>query len=270
MIDIHCHILPGIDDGAKTMEESLAMAELAADGGTTIVFATPHINTSERYDATQISMRVDALQSEIDAKSIPMQIIRGAECYPSNSIIAALNSNAPITLGDGGRYILLDTPLTAIPIGFEQLIFDIQTLGITPILAHPERAKPIQENVQMLEEFVMRGMLIQSNASSVIGGHGELAQETAQTLIKHGWIHFIASDAHSIRHRRSKLKAASDYLRDMIGESKTDELFSGNGMKVLNGETVQSSPIAYCPPKKKSWFGQLFRKSGCLEAGCRS
>jgi protein-tyrosine phosphatase len=264
MIDIHCHILPGIDDGPKNMDESVAMAEIAVQAGTTMVFATPHVNTSEKDDVCRkIAEKTAELRSELDSRSIALEIVHGAEVYPACSVIKAVESGSPITLGNEGRYILLDTPLTLIPMGFEQLIFDLQSMCITPILAHPERSKAVQEDPQILEPFLQRGALIQSNAGSVVGSHGCLAQVTVQNMIRHNWVHFIASDAHSTGHRRTKLRAAREELVDLIGEEQTNQLFIENGKRVCEGEAVPTDPAAYSMPRKRTWFGQLFRKDLC-------
>lgn len=261
MIDIHSHILPDFDDGAATMDEALAMAKHAAARGTTILFATPHITTWQQPDASvEISDRVVNLQKEIDRCEIPLRIVQGAEVYPSPEILDALSAGSPLTLGTDGRYMLLDTPLTSMPMGFEQLIFDLQTFGVTPILAHPERAKPVQEDPQILEQLIERGMLIQCNASSITGSHGSESEETAQILLRHHWAHFIASDAHSIGHRRTQMRAAAEALVEVIGQDQVDELFIRNGERILKGEAVPTNPVAYSQERKRSWFGQVFSK----------
>lgn len=260
MIDIHCHILPSIDDGPKAIEESLVMAEMAATDGIDITIATPHVETSNRTDISiQIADKVAELQSAIDSKGINLQIAVGAEVYPSSTILQAIDKGAKITLGDAYKYILLDLPLTAIPLGFEQLIFDLQSCGLTPILAHPERCHQLQKSPGLLEPLVQRGLLLQCNASSILGSPGSLTQSTMQTLLRQRWVHFIASDAHSIRHRKPILAAAAQALVEIIGQDEVDEITINNARRVLMGENVPSNPADYQNPEKH-WLTRIFSR----------
>jgi len=260
MIDIHTHILPGVDDGAADLAESLAMARLAVEHGTTVLFATPHVSDRpELARVGQIAGLVAELQAALAREEIPLCIEPGAEVYPLENLLAEVDKGLPLTLGQRGRYLLLDSPFGSLPMGLSQTVFLLQTRGITPILAHPERVMPIQQNPQVLEEMVQRGVLLQINATSVLGRHGETAQETAFLLLRQRWVHFLASDAHSIRGRRPTLDAAAQELRAQFGDEVTTSLTLHNGERLLRDEEVPSDPLPYTPPPrlKKSWFTRL-------------
>jgi protein-tyrosine phosphatase len=260
IIDIHSHILPGVDDGAVDLPESLAMARLAVERGTAVQFATPHVtNRLEFALAESVAARVAELQAVLDTEGIPLRLVPGAEVYPMEGLAQAVDDGVPLTLTHGGKYLLLDSPFSSLPMGLGQMIYLLQTRGVTPILAHPERVMPIQQNPQLLEEYVHRGLLLQVNTSSVLGRHGEEAQATAHLLLRHRWVHFLASDSHGIRSRRPGLADAAATLADAYGQELVDTLTQVNGQHILDGTPVLTDPLPYTPPPKKNgWFARLF------------
>ncbi len=260
MIDIHSHILPGVDDGAVDLAESLAMARLAVGRGTTVQFATPHVtNRMEFALAASVETRLADLQAVFDQEAIPLRLAPGAEVYPMEGLAQAVAEGAPLTLAHGGRYLLLDSPFSSLPMGLGQMIYLLKTRGVTPILAHPERVMPIQQNPQVLEEYVHNGLLLQINTSSVMGRHGEEAQAAAHVLLRHQWVHFLASDSHGARARRPGLADAAAELAATYGQPLVDTLTQENGRHVLDGTPIATTPLPYTPPKKKSsWFGRMF------------
>jgi protein-tyrosine phosphatase len=261
MIDIHSHILPNFDDGARTIEESVALASAAAAEGTRIFFATPHISNERDLETSRyISVAAASLQNDLNRLGVQVQIVPGAEVFPSEFVLRALDNNIPITLGIGGRYLLLDSPITSMPNGLEQLVFDLQTRGITPILAHPERSMPIQQNPKMIESLVQRGMLVQIDASSILGTHGKAARNTAISMLSHNWVHFMASDVHSQR-RKSSLAEAARKLTGVIGDEKVTELTKTNGRRILDGEPVPSNPSSYQTKSNESWLNRIIHRS---------
>jgi protein-tyrosine phosphatase len=258
MIDIHCHVLPGLDDGAGTLEEAVEMARHAAGAGASVVFATPHVSCPSDLDmAGEIPGNVASLQSALDDLGIDLRLVPGAEVFPSDGLLEPLGNGLPITLGRDGRFILLDTPLTVLPIGLENLLFDLQTRGVTPILAHPERSLPIQREPELLERYVQQGALVQVNASCVFGKHGHAAEFAAFEFLRHRWVHFIASDAHSPHHRRSALAEAAEELSMVMGPEVVAELVHDNPRRVLNGESVSTNPAVYKPKRRSNWLSRL-------------
>jgi protein-tyrosine phosphatase len=263
MIDLHSHILPGVDDGAETLEDALAMARMAAADGTRVLCATPHVTTrAELAGAGMIPGRVAALQADIDAAGISLRLAQGAEVFPMDGIAEALEAGAPLTLGNGGRYMLVDLPFSLLPPWLGQFLFGLQTHNITPILAHPERVLPVQCDVTIIESYVRRGILLQVNAGSILGRHGAQAAETGLTLLRLHWAQFLASDAHSPRSRRPGLSAAVQILRAYLDEQEIADLTTNNGQRVLDGDPVPAHPGVYTPPaKRKSWWGWWRRQA---------
>lgn len=259
MIDIHNHIIPGVDDGPKIIEDSLQIARLSADDGVTVIFATPHvISLSDAKRMGDIQNKLSDLQSAVTDNNMDLRLVSGAEVYPSSDMVQWLDNGYQLTLGPDSRYILLDSPLAQIPMGLHNLIFELQTRRYIPVIAHPERVEPVQKNPQLMEELVNKGVLLQVNSSSILGKQGEDAEKTAKLLLKHRWVHFIASDAHSPRHRRPLMLAAAESLTDILDQTAIKELVEVNGYKVLNSEPVPTNPLPYVPEKKKSFFTQIF------------
>lgn len=260
MIDIHSHILPKFDDGARSIGESVEMARIAANDGTTILFATPHVvSMPDLQSIRNAAESADSLRTALIEENIELRIVTGAEVYPMYGITDAIDDEVPILLGPGGKYMLLDSPLSGLPVGFNQLIFDIQTRGISPIIAHPERVNDIQKDPLLLEELVNKGVLFQINATSITGLHGDTAKSMALQLLKSGWAHFIASDAHSPRSRRPGLSVAADELKEILGEETVLDLVENNPRRVLEGEPVPTNPGPFQAdkPKRRFWlFGK--------------
>jgi len=255
MIDIHSHILPGLDDGAQNMGEAVEMARIAAEDGTKVLFATPHIAAEISLSlAAEIPGRTAQLQSMLDEQEIDIKLIPGAEVYPISSIVESLDKGAPLLLGES-HCMLLDAPLSQLPDGFDQLVNDLQSRGITAILAHPERVRVIQKNPQSLEDLVHKGLLLQVNALSVVGGHGSVARRTAETLIRHKWVQLIASDAHSPHTRKPGLGEAEQVLMEIAGDETAREMTRVNGGRILSGEPIPADPLPYTPDHHKRWFG---------------
>ena len=261
-VDIHNHILPDFDDGPETMDEAVQMARMAAADGIRKLFATPHIGTHNDLGlASEVSERVAALQAAIDAEDIPIRVFPGAEVYPSANVARAIDCGVPLTLGNSGTHLLLDTPLMNMPVDITQLVFDLQTRGITPILAHPERSLAVQRNPRLLEEPVLRGALVQVNAASIIGSNGRAARTAVFRLLRQRWVHFIASDAHSARRRRPALSAAAAALGAEYGPEIVCELTRENGSRVVDGQAVPSDALAYKPDGVRAWLALRFRRS---------
>ncbi len=231
------------------------MARLAVAGGTTTLFATPHLtNAREFAKAGFVAEMVASLQVELETANLPLRLIPGGEIYPGDAIMTALANDAPLTLG-GSRYLLLDLPFMSLPMGLGALIFSLQTHGITPILAHPERVTPFQRDLQQLEAFVQRGALVQVTGLSLLGGFGHEAQATAHSLLRLRWAHFLASDAHSPRRRNTDLDEAAKVLGELVEPDFAHLLTEGNGARVLANESIATDPLPYTPaPAKKTGF----------------
>ena len=264
MIDIHSHILPEIDDGPATMADALLMAELAVAGGCSVLFATPHLAARQDLETAKgLADHVVELQAVLATAGIPLRVLPGMEVYPDEFVVEAVADGYPITLGPADKYLLLETPPTRLPMNFEHLVYGLELQGITAILAHPERSVTVQENPQVLDALVERGVLLQINAGSLLGRHGPRAEQTARTLLDVRWVQFVASDAHSPRRRRPGLELVMPRLADLVGRETATALVRHNGQCVIDGRPIDSEPLAYQAARKGwrlfDWFTRACR-----------
>ena len=200
MIDIHCHIIPNVDDGAASLEESLAMARLAVDDGIQAIVATPHTgNGIDENPPFQILAAVSRLQQALTDQDIPLRLYPGSEIHVTNGISRKIELRELCTLNNGGKYALLELPSQSIPFRLKTEIFELKLNGITPIIAHPERNVPLQNDPDLLLEMLHMGALAQVTAMGLLGGFGPFVRASAKFFIKHRLVQLMASDAHSVR-----------------------------------------------------------------------
>ena len=195
MIDIHCHILPGMDDGPHRLEEALGMARLAAASGVQRMVATPHLAGWDAAAMQQIVAQVHHLQRELNLSGIGLTLVVGCELRLSPQLLLRAGGERAHTL-NRSRYLLVELPAFDYPSYTEAVIFDLQLRGLTPILAHPERNLGIQADPDRMARLVERGVLGQLTASSLLPAAERRTRQTAERLLKHGWVHILASDAH--------------------------------------------------------------------------
>jgi len=172
-------------------------------------------------------------------------------------ILAQLHAGSALTLCGQGKYLLLDSPFTVLPLGIETIIYNIQLLGIRVILAHPERILPIQADLRLLEGLVARGLLLQVTSSSLLGKNGPRAEAVARRILELRWVHFVASDSHSPIQRRPGMANAAQELIELVGADTAQELLEHNGRRIIKNETVPTNPLPYTEVKKRlfGWFG---------------
>ncbi|MFP4277721.1 MAG: tyrosine-protein phosphatase [Wenzhouxiangella sp.] len=224
-VDIHCHILPGIDDGSKVVEQSLAMARIAVDDGIETIFATPHhLNGVYRNAAAEIRAAVKALQEQLDEAGIALKLLPGAENHLVPELPRALRDETALTLGGFGRAALVELPVHDIPMGAEELLDNIRGQGIVPIIAHPERNTALRRNPDRLAEWVGAGCLSQVTAQSCTGQFGEGVQAASREMIARGLVHFVASDAHRDRRRIPQISAGRAQIAEWVGEDVAELL----------------------------------------------
>lgn len=195
--DIHCHILPGVDDGPATMAESLSLAKALLSKGITEVIATPHFvhDYSDTY-RNHIQQQREALQNELYKANLPLKIYLGAEILLLPEAVRQAKEKRLPTI-NSTNYILIELPHTAIlPPKLKETIFTLQTSGYRPILAHPERSDPLMSNPEFLSTLIESGVLIQANLGSFCGKYGKSAKKSAQHLISENMVHFFATDSH--------------------------------------------------------------------------
>ncbi len=259
MIDIHCHILPGVDDGSKDLSESLEMARLSSGDGVRKIVATPHVYDGGRdITPVEIAEKVEELNIELKRNNIGLEIVPGAEISATCDIEKGLSSGAFQLLGEGGRYILIEPPFEILPSHIKQVVFDLLIKGITPIIAHPERNRQIMSDPNILADLVEGGALAQVNAGSLTGRFGSGAKRTAEILVTHNMIHFIGSDGHSSKYRTPRIQDGVKAIESLIGSDRAREISSLNPEAMLNGERIRMrEPIPYVK-KRKPDFKKVF------------
>jgi protein-tyrosine phosphatase len=246
MIDIHCHILPAVDDGAASLEESLAMARLAVADGITAVLATPHtLNGISRNTVPHILSSVSHLQGALVAEGVPLKIFPGSEVHLVKDMCLKIRSGEICTLNNNGKYVLIELPYQSVPDGIKQEIFDLKLDGITPIIAHPERNAAIQNNPRILRELVYMGALSQVTAMSIVGDFGPETRESAKGLLECRLVHLIASDAHSPGSRPPQLRNALEEAASILGNiPEAEAMVTQRPAAVISGDSVDcSSPL---------------------------
>jgi protein-tyrosine phosphatase len=252
-VDIHCHLLPGIDDGATDWDESLAMAELAASDGTTTIIATPHQLGSfghNRGDAIRRS--VQKLQQRLMAAGVSLTVLPGADVRIEEQLVDRLLSGEVLTLGDHRRHVLLELP-HELYLPLEPLIERLSRHNITAILSHPERNQGILRRPELLGPLVDAGCLMQITAGSLGGSFGAECQQLAESMIVDGLVHFVATDGHGARSRRPLMSRAYERLIQLAGPDLAIELCSGNPEYVTTGQPVQSGRRQLQPSRQRWW-----------------
>ncbi|MBM7690771.1 protein-tyrosine phosphatase [Peribacillus deserti] len=239
MIDLHSHILPGIDDGADSLEESVELARLAVKEGIQTLYATPH-HKNGSYENSRISIlqSVDTLNQVLRDEQIPLRIMPGQEIRIHGEMAEEVEKAELLPIGiKEGQYLLVELPSGHVPAYTKKVLFDIQLQGITPIIVHPERNAEIIERPHVLFNLVDKGALTQVTASSLAGYFGKKIKRFSQELIAANLTHFIASDAHNIKNRSFNMVHAYDEIEKEFGIDMI-YFFKENAESVLLGESV--------------------------------
>lgn len=241
MIDLHAHIIPGVDDGAKDMEESLSMLKKGWDSGISTVCATPHIlNKVDNKLERKILSGFDLLKKKVLEKNLEVKILLGSEIHISLDFENLKNFQF-FTIDDNKKYLLLEFPLNHIPNYVEKMIFNLCLDGYIPVIAHPERSMVAEFDLKRLEKMVNLGAFFQLNAGSLLGHFGKKVKKFSLKLLKNELIYFVASDAHNEDKRSIEaLSEVFPIIRELVGERKAFELFYQNPKNLIKGENVQS------------------------------
>ena len=245
MIDLHCHYLPGIDDGAQALADSLDLARAAVLAGIRTAVMTPHIHPG-RYENSAHNIRTlcTAFQRVLVHQKIPLEIRAGGEVRISAEIIGMVERDEIPFLGelDGYRIMLLEFPHSHLLIGADKLIKWLLARRIRPLIAHPERNKEVMRNVEKITPLVQMGCLLQVTGASLIGQFGKTAQDIALTLIDREWVSAVATDAHNLRHRPPNLDLAYAALEKVGGETLARELTEIMPGRIVHGHATAGAP----------------------------
>lgn len=243
MIDMHAHILPGIDDGSPDMEQSLAMAALAVEGGTRHLVATPHSNQAGRFENYASDGRLGRLfrsfRRELDRADIPLTVSLGMEIFASDDMYEKIRDHRLIGL-NGSRYYLVEFHFDEDPLTIHRHLMTIFRAGGVPLIAHPERYFCVQDTPALIYEWLQMGCLAQINKGSLFGRFGRDAMRTADTLLFNGLVSCIGSDAHSPYQRTTHMRDTELYLREHLGPEIAHLLTEENPTRILNNRPVET------------------------------
>lgn len=239
MIDIHAHILPGIDDGPAILDQSLEMARIAVEDGIQTMISTPHCLNGRYLNWRQeILTACEAFNSELRKHQIPLRVLPGSEVRLAPELTKEFEKGRLMTLNDTGRYFFLELPDQFIPGAVISLINRLKRDEITAIITHPERNATIQQNSELLSDFVLAGALSQITAGSITGEFGRYIYKCSAQILKMQMVHFVASDAHSPMGRPPKLFSAFKKLVSMIGKTRAEKIMFESPQAVVDGSSI--------------------------------
>jgi protein-tyrosine phosphatase len=257
MVDIHCHLLPGLDDGPDSLEEALGMAEMAVADGITHIVATPHANDRFRFDAEVVARRRDEIQSRMDGR---LHIGTGCDFHMSFENLEDARAHPRKYTINQKQYLLVEFANFSIPPMVDETLHRLQLLGIVPVITHPERNALLRGDPARLEDWVRRGCTVQVTAISFLGRFGEAAQHWAETWLEQDVVHFIASDAHNTGSRPPQLREAYGVVAARKGEPAAQALFRENPLAAFEGRELPYLPEPREAPRtpsrrrKRFWF----------------
>ncbi|WP_299093702.1 CpsB/CapC family capsule biosynthesis tyrosine phosphatase [uncultured Metabacillus sp.] len=237
MIDIHSHILPGVDDGAQTVEDAINMAKLAVEEGVTKIIATPHHQNGKYVNRKQdILEKVVELNNILQNENIPLEVLPGQETRIYGELLEDLDKEDILPLNHS-HYLFIELPSGHVPRYTEKLLFDIQLKGFTPVIVHPERNSELIENPEILFNLVKKGSLTQVTAGSITGHFGKKIQKFSMQLIETNQTHFISSDAHNISTRSFRMRESISVVEKEFGRQAV-YFFHENAELLIHGKTV--------------------------------
>ena len=257
MIDLHNHLLPGIDDGARKLEDALSLLRLARGDGVATVVATPHMKPGVYDNSRETILKMVAMVREAQQadEAAAVRLLPGAEVYYTADLVARARDGGLMTLGDGGRYLLLELPYHQVPIGVDDTIFHLRLAGITPLMAHPERVAYYLQDVERVVASVRLGALMQVTAGSISGRFGTAARDFALRMLERNLIHVIASDSHDARHRPPTLSEGLSAAAAVVGEEAARRMVLETPQAILDGRPVEAAePL---DPPRRGLMGSL-------------
>ncbi|OAB32924.1 tyrosine-protein phosphatase [Paenibacillus glacialis] len=258
MIDIHTHILPGVDDGAKNWNDTLNMAKAAVAEGITTLIATPHhANGKYMNTAIEVIERTRQINEQLIVEGVPITIRSGQEIRLHGDWLDSWYRKELLPLADS-RYVLIELPSSRIPKELYELIYELNILNMKPIIAHPERNAEIMKHPDRLANLIERGAWAQVTTHSLLGGFGKRIEKLAWTLCKRGLIHIVSSDAHHVERRGFRLREAYNVIGDVMGE-QWQNYFLNNAQCVIDDRPFEIQPV-----EKPSSGGILHRLGSYL------
>lgn len=251
LVDIHCHLLPGIDDGSKDWQTSLKLARAAVKDGVTHAVVTPHTLNGRYINHKQDIIKLtDEFQQRLDEADIPLTVFPGQEVRLSGDLPQALADDDILFLDEDSKYMLLEFPSDDVPAYAKDMIFKVMQRGITPVIVHPERNQRILDEPTILQELIEQGCLVQITASSYMGTFGKEIEDVSRKFIQAGQCACFASDAHDLPKRQYQYREALEKLRQEFGSDLAQE-YQVNARALVNGDPVE---LHWRPLMKKKRF----------------
>jgi len=242
VIDLHSHILPGLDDGPSTWEDSLEMARMAVEDGIHTMVATPHLFPRRYFNQGEVNHKgvvlekIREFKERLEAAGLDLEILPGCDFPLSYDGLQLLEDNQILTINDGRRYLLLEFPDSFLPPATEETCFRLISKRIVPIITHPERHLVFQEMPQKLRRLIDLGCLVQVTGSSLTGGFGRRVARIARDLLRKGYCHVLASDAHDPRRRPPLLSQAVELASSQVGRGPALDMVTLLPEKIVKGE----------------------------------
>ena len=238
MIDVHSHIIPNIDDGTRTKDETFNLIKEAKEAGFEGIICTSHY--MENYyetDRPEREVWINAIHENLKNKNIEMNLYLGNEIYMSDNIIKLLEDGKATTMNDTS-YVLFELPLNVEPMNLYDMVYEMQQYKIVPILAHPERYSFVQTDPELIYDLIDKGVLMQANYGSIVGQYGKKAQMIVQKFLENNMIHMLGTDAHRQNTIYPKIPEILVELKSLIGEEKLNELTTINPELVINNKRI--------------------------------
>jgi protein-tyrosine phosphatase len=251
MVDIHCHILPGLDDGADTLNTSIQMAEMAIAEGITHVVGTPHANSVHKFDPELIRQRRDELQAAVGDR---LKLATGCDFHLSFDNLQDLEKNPQKYTINQKNYLLVEFNDFSIPPSMDDTMHHLHLIGLSPIITHPERNATLRAKPERMYRWLHQGSYVQITAQSILGRFGTSAQQMAEQWLDEDRVHFVASDAHNTKSRPLQLRAAFEAVAKRRGEEVALALFRDNPLAAFEGRSLPYEPVPGNPDAKPSQY----------------
>lgn len=255
MIDLHCHLLPGIDDGSANLDVSLRLATEAVENGVTHALLTPHhmngVFMNHRADVVRMTSK---FQEQLDQHNIELTVFPGQEVRINGDLLTALDQNDILFADENGQYLMLEFPDDDVPAYTNDMIYQLQQRGIIPVIVHPERNTKIMRHPELIYDLLQKGCLSQITASSYVGTFGEKVELFSRQLIEAGQGYVFASDAHDLPGRKYEMHEAFDKLKMEFGNELAEE-FEENAKSIINGDVVTPHQLQTVKIRRKKRFG---------------
>ena len=260
MIDVHCHILPDVDDGSECMQESINMAMIAKEQGIDKIIATPHYHPEFKYlRGEELNKACEEFKKELKENNIDIDIYLGNEIYFTYDLIEKI-SELDFYCLNKSKYILIEFPPTNFPLNLCNIVYELKQKGFIPVLAHVERYIKIHDDPEIIYDCIKTGAIIQINSSSLIGKQGKEIQRFCNLLIERNMVHLVATDAHGSQRRRPMMKDAYQYIEKKYSKEIADNLFINNAQCILdNKEIIIEEPFEKSM-EKVSFLKRIFRR----------